>query len=394
MNKDRQRNLLKATATIMFAGAMVACSSEPTTAQGTPEVPPISPFPTHIPTETPRPTMAPIESPIPKITATQKLAETATLESPPTAVRVAEGKFLLFSKNIDGKFDIFRLNLKTGTEENLTNTPDSDEMNAQVSPDGTWAVYYGDQLAQENPGGKNILWKLNLIDNTVTPLTKGIDDKGEVIDQHWYDPTISPNGKTIACKLDQGEENGHGKIYLMDIDGKNIRELRELIIKDKDGNPIRGQMWKPEFNADGTKLYITIGEDDDSELYVANIDGTNAIRLTIDDDSDWFAAQNPVDPNVIAFTSNESGFDEIHIKNVVTGKETRITYVSINNKTDGKGIEIADPAWSKDSKQITAVENDGEQYDVVVMDADGQNLRHVTDTRGKGNNELSPVFIQ
>lgn len=301
-------------------------------------------------------------------------------------------KLILFSRNIHGKRDLYRLNLVTKDEENLTNTNDAEEWNAQVSPDGTWAVFYGDMTTQDNPGGKNILWKIDFANNNkVSPLTKGLDTDGNVIDQHWYDPTISRDGKTIACKLDKGAENEHGKIYLMNIDGTNIREL---IVKDTDGNLVVGQMWKPEFNRDDTKLFITVGEDNDSELYLVNIDGTNAIRLTTDTNSDWFVAQNPSDPNEIAYTSNESGYDEIYTMDIRTGETTRITFESMNNTAENKSIEVADPAWSKDGNYITAVENDGQQYDVVIMDRDGKNLRHLTQTQGEGNDELSPVFIE
>jgi Tol biopolymer transport system component len=381
MSKD----VIRAAATLSLFSSLAACAGSSIEAKAPSQIPEQSPFPTYIPTEPPRRTQEPIQ--IPTLPATRELITTPTLEST-SVVPISESKMILFSRNVHGKFDLFRLNLTTGYEENLTNTEDADEMNAQVSPDGTWGVFYGDLETKDNPGGKNILWKIDFKNNNkVSPLTKGIDDNNNVLDQHWYDPTISPDGKTIACKLDKGEENEHGKIYLMDNDGKNIRVL---IVKDKDGTLISGQMWKPEFNIDGTKLYITVGEDNDSELYMINIDGTNAIRLTDNNISDWFASQNPTNPDQIAYTSNKSGHDEIYTMNISTGKTERITYESINND----GIEVADPAWSKDGTRITAVENDGEQYDVVIMNKDGNNLRHVTNTTGKGNDELSPFFPQ
>jgi len=380
MKADR---LMKVTAGVLIVGTLAACSGTSIEATSTPQPTEPERPPTHLPTDAPTATTQPTNVPttVPESpTATQETLATETLEPAPLVTPVSEGKFILFSRNIHGNYDLFRLNLVTKAEENLTNTDDADEMNAQVSPDGSWAVFYGDHVTNDNPGGKNVLWKIDLKNNNnVSALTKGIDADGNIIDQHWYDPTISPDGKTIACKLDKGDENENGKIYLMDSDGENIREL---LLKDEKGDLIHGEMWKPAFNADGTKIYITVGTRDDSEIYVVNSDGSNATRLTNNDNSDWYAAPNPTNKDEIAITSNESGHDQIYLMD---------SDGNIVQQLTDQPNDVDDPSWSPDGKQITAVENDGNQYDVIVIDRNGANLKNITNTPNK---ELSPAFIQ
>lgn len=345
--------------------AISACSGTSSPIEGSTSTSKTSGSPTHLPT----------------------IAPTASSEPPqPTsALPASEGNLILFSRQIDGKFDIFNLNLKTGAEENITHTSNANEYNLQLSPHATWGIFYSDMVTETNPNGNNQLWKLNLKNYQVTQLTNSLDKEGTILGQHWYDPTISPDGKTIACKLDQGEQNENGKIWLMDSDGNNLRELE---VRDANGATINDEMWKPAFNSDGTKLYITVGVDQDnqnhSHIYAVNVDGSGYAKLITPDDgfSHWFPAPNPVRTHIIAFVSNRDGQDDIYIVDI-----SRETY-EITKLTKGPH-DKDDPSWSKDGQRITFVERIGENFDVKIMNADGSNIQQITHTPVK---ELSPVF--
>ncbi|WP_215917182.1 TolB family protein [Nocardia albiluteola] len=88
------------------------------------------------------------------------------------------------------------------------------------------------------------------------------------------DPVFTPDGAGIVFASDRAH-NGRSGIYVMDIDGHNIRLLND------DG-------WGPSFSPGGTKiLYTRAARDPEStqgvefrELWVMNSDGSNPHRLT------------------------------------------------------------------------------------------------------------------
>lgn len=314
-------------------------------------------------------------------------------------------KWILYSRQLQSpsnpnvfQYDLFYTELDKLQKEHRLTTSDANEMNAQISPDGKSIALYSDQITTTNPLGFNHILKMDLQTKQVEQLT---EDDGS----HYYDPTWSPDGKTIAFKKDEGEgkidTNERGRIWLMDSDGKNKRELPVLY----NGQPLRGEMWKPAFRADGESLFITVGVDrngvNTSHLYQVAIDSGVAEKLTSDDGSShWFPAPHPKDVNLIAFTSNKPGADQIYLLDIEQRITTQITYheVQLNDplKTNLQ-LDINDPAWNVDGTKITAVASyvldvnapDLRQYDVVEVDPKTGSFTKITNT---GNTELSPWY--
>ena len=80
---------------------------------------------------------------------------------------------------------------------------------------------------------------------------------------------LSPDGKTIAFTVttySMEENKGHTSIYLIDVDGNNLRKLNN---SEKDET-------NPQFNNDGNKIaYLK-----DDQIHECNLDGSNDIQLT------------------------------------------------------------------------------------------------------------------
>lgn len=288
---------------------------------------------------------------------------------------------VIYSANQDGNYNIFRKELESTSEPEQLTFGSSDKMNFQIAPDCTWGMYYSNEVSKTNPNGAYQLWKFDLIhqENRPIQLTSAVQE-GQILDQHWYDPTISPDGNTIACKLDKLAINGHGKIYIMNRDGSNPQEL---VLKDKDGNEIYDETWKPAYSCDGKSLYVTVGKDNNSHIYKVNSDGSGvAIKLTPDDGfSHWFPAPHPNDNTKLLYVSNRNGSDQIYCIDV-TGVQKDI-------QLTGGGNESGDPSYSSDGSKITFLIRIGDNYNVCTMNADGSNVKVVTQTPFK---ELSPIF--
>ena len=169
------------------------------------------------------------------------------------------------------------------------------------------------------------------------------------------------------------DRNGNLEIYVMDIDGKNSRNLTDN--RDKDYSP----SWSP----DGERIVFTSERDGNSEIYVMDADGSNPRRLTENPKNDQFPSWSP-DGKRIAFMSDRDGdflhFD-IYVMATDGGNQQNIT----NNPFDERY-----PSWSPDGERIAfSSRRDGHfrnkfglTDEIYVMDVDGDNQRRLTNNRG------------
>ena len=104
-----------------------------------------------------------------------------------------------------------------------------------------------------------------------------------------------------------------------------------------------------------------------------NADGTNPVRLTVNQFGDNHPAWSP-DGQRIAFYSNRDGDLEIYVMNADGSDQVRLT----NNPG-----EDSFPAWSPNGRQIVFQRVALGHNQLHVMNADGSNVRRLT--------ELSPV---
>ena len=195
-------------------------------------------------------------------------------------------------------------------------------------------------------------WKIYLMDingKNVRLLTKGIAEEG------W--PTWSPSGKQIAF----WSKRGNGGIYVMDADGENVRLLTD--------QPAGAHL--PAWSPDGKQIAFyarppwVLGD-----IYVMDSDGNNIRRLTNRPDGcDRHPTWSP-DGQKIAFAAagrQEVDFD-IYVMDADGG--------NIRPLTDDRTSD-SDPAWSPDGRQIvfSSTRAGGGIY---VMDANGRNIRRLT----------------
>jgi TolB protein len=219
--------------------------------------------------------------------------------------------------------------------------------------------------------GKEQLFRMRLDGTQVTQLTRD--------DADHEDPAWSPDGKRIAFVLIRG---GREQIHLMNPDGTAVELLTPADVKtihpnwnsdsrslayctDDDLKPPKknpaqiysieissrkitkliegGVNTYPAWSPDGKKIAFRrmLGESN-SEVFLANADGTEVRNLTNDPAFDGWPAWSP-DGTKIAFASNRRGSYEIYIMN-----------------PDGRGVrKVANnegrataPQWTKDGKNI------------------------------------------
>ncbi len=121
------------------------------------------------------------------------------------------------------------------------------------------------------------------------------------------------------------------------------------------------------------KIVFHSDRDGNREIYTMNSDGSNITRLTFNKADDVMPTWSP-NGQQIAFDSNRDGNDEIYVMNADGTNQRRLTH--------HPGWEV-DPDWSPDGSQIVFMSDrhggTGLPLNIFVMEADGGNVRQVTD---------------
>lgn len=167
-----------------------------------------------------------------------------------------------------------------------------------------------------------------------------------------YDPSISPDGSKVAyCSL---REDQYSQIYVANADGSGEKRITKITTGDSCG---------PVWSHDGKKIafysFALTHPSRNPAIWVMDPDGGNAKRLT----EHGLSATWSSDDRQIAFASNRDGKFQIYAMNADGANVRRLT----NNKA-----EESAPAWSPDGTAIVFVsDREGEHPALFLMAPDG-----------------------
>jgi TolB protein len=186
----------------------------------------------------------------------------------------------------------------------------------------------------------------------------------------------SPDGTKIAYQDPILDERG---IFVANADGTEAVRLTQGV---NDGWP----SWSP----DGTRIVFssagydptipacTPGEDFKcpTDLYTANIDGSNITRLTADSSAEYQPVWSP-NGDRIAFSSNPDGYSTVVSSIGVDGVDRLVV-------SSGDGGSDFWPSWSPDGTRIVFAAIRNEDWGIWVVEADGSNERMILGGTGAG----------
>jgi TolB protein len=228
----------------------------------------------------------------------------------------------------------------------------SETLDPSLSPDGKRMVYI------TVVAGKEQLFAMNLDGSNPRQLTR--DDAAH------EDPAWSPDGKKIAFVLITG---GIEQIQLMNADGSDVEPL----------TPKEMRTIHPNWSPDGTRVAYCTDDDlkppkkNDSDIYVIDVASKQAQKV-ITGGVNTYPVWSP-DGKRIAFRrmlgENDS---EVFIANSDGSHPVNLTN---NPAFDGW------PSWSPDGKSIAFASNRNRNYEIYIMDSDGKNVRKVANTEGR-----------
>ena len=177
-----------------------------------------------------------------------------------------------------------------------------------------------------------------------------------------YDASWSPDGARLAfTHVPQSGTQGNLDIFLAKADGSEPQKFAG------DQGKLSHEEY-PAWSPDGRRIAWSSTFEGNQELYVADIDGSNRLRLTnhpaLDAHPAWSA-----DGKKIAFATNRWGDFEIAVIDA-DGK-------NLARLTESRGFDDY-PVFSPNGKRIAWTSNRDGNYEVYVMDEDGARPTNVT----------------
>lgn len=214
-----------------------------------------------------------------------------------------------------------------------------------VSPTGKQLAFYGKY-------DKRKTWSIHIADIDGSNMRRLTHEKNV-----WDSaPAWSPDGKTIIFSREYKESNGdwQEEIWLMNADGSQQRQIKAL------------QGRAAEFMTSDKILFQS--KSSPSQISIANLDGSNVVRLTKDDTNNMSPKISP-DGTQIAYLANKDGNQEVYVMSVDGSNNKRLT----KNR-----VEEWDPAWSLDgSKILFSSQNVYGFYDIYKVNKDGTSIKKI-----------------
>ena len=253
----------------------------------------------------------------------------------------------------------------------------TDDYSPAISPDGKWLAFASNRLQNAE------LYLMDLTTRTLQQLTHTdeLDEYMPTFSRDGQSIAFvserTRGGMMLPPVQASGSDPKTATIYLMDVDGRNQRPLIDIDgaqrapVFSPDGQKIAFESKAPtqetESAPGSTENNATL------EIYVIDIDGTNMKRLTHNDVDDGHPTWAP-NGKQIAFTGMVDDIYQIFSVNANGGTVQRLTYGNIGSHYH--------PTFSPDGKRIIYVSNAHNHYTLWTMDTDGTNKTQLTNHIG------------
>lgn len=173
---------------------------------------------------------------------------------------------------------------------------------------------------------------------------------------------FSPDGLRVAFNSNRDDSSD---IYVANVDGTNVRRLTSHPAIDT----------SPTWSPNGQQIAFTSDRAGQPQIYVMGADGTGLRRLTYESYCDrptW----SPAPFNEIAYSSKTGPGHDIKVLDLATNEVRQLTFGLGSNES---------PSYSANGRHIAFASSRGSGLkQIYTIDRDGKNLRRLTST---GNNE-------
>lgn len=165
--------------------------------------------------------------------------------------------------------------------------------------------------------------------------------------------TWSPDGRQLAF---QSERDGDPEIYVADRDGSNVIRITDNPASDS----------APAWSPDGARIAFSSDRGGNTDIYVMSAGGADVRRLTEDPARDFSPSWSPGSDHFVFYRDAGDRRSQVWVREVDGAREWNVTADDANNIFP---CFLADGSLAFSSKK-----GDGDAR-IVVLDADGKNRR-------------------
>jgi Tol biopolymer transport system component len=277
-------------------------------------------------------------------------------------VNTAQAGRIVFTNTAHGNRELYSIRPDGTGRARITETPDEQERDASVSPDGRRIVFTNWPYPPFIDFGTTQVVLMNGDGSGRIDLSRNPDS--------GYDtgPIWSPDGARIAVSGTRGLNFG---IWAMNADGTGVQLLTDTSAYSAGVS---------DWSRDGARILYSASYTggDHSQIWVMNADGTGKTRLTdvpanpTDIPAGAVQAVWSPDGQRIAFVSDQTGTGKIYLMNADGSDPVQLT--------DAPGWE-SNPSWSPDGTRLLFNGTvDGTQSDLYLVNPDGTGLVNITNT--------------
>lgn len=185
-------------------------------------------------------------------------------------------------------------------------------------------------------------------------------------------PAWSPDGRYIAYEV---EYRGGFDLYLIEVDAPFQPNQNPRALTDR-ATDSRFPVWSP----DGSRLAFVTWSDGNAEIYTVRPDTMEFTNLTRSDDYDFSPTWSP-DGSQIAFYSDRTTIIELYLMDADGGNLRQLTDDPLTQDTIA--IFASTPIWSPDGTRIAYLIAYNDKTDFVVFDIESGEWQRLTNDAGR-----------
>ena len=276
----------------------------------------------------------------------------------------SDGTRILFGSN--GTASDFRIETMNadGSGRTRLSPPGFFSIHSRFSPDGSKIVYASDGGVS---GGALEVYTMNANGTGAVNLTSSAEDEAQ--------PRFNLDGTKILFERD-------GRLFIMNPDGTDKTDVAAIpsgfglnnftaAFIDPDGDGIGGRCDNCPLNANPYRFAFSSAAftPANPEIYTQNLDGTNRVRLTTQNQNDLSPSFDRAGTQIVWESNRFNNRYEIYKMNANGSGTTRLTNIAGNNQ---------EPAFSPDGSRIAFDSSQTGKRNIFIMNADGTNQTQVT----------------
>lgn len=287
------------------------------------------------------------------------------VQSTPSFSSISDKTQIAFISDRDGNTEIYVMQSDGSMQIPLTDL-DSRIFDLAWSPNGQQLAFSADYQSKKA--------EIYLVDVPCEQITIGclstpINLTNTISDD--VEPAWSSDGSKIA--FGSGSDNFLWNIFIIHLQDSRLTSLAD------DFND-----FAPTWSPDGSQIAVQSLRDDNWDIYILNIDGSEPVRLTDHDALDYSPKWSP-DGSRIAFTSNRDGNWDIYVSDLSCDGLISDCTLNLTNHEAGDG----GAAWSPDSSRIAFISNRDGNFEIYTMNADGSDVVRLTNNEFR---DVAPVW--